>query len=133
MPKRDYLDLQARTEPLAYLITFRTYGTWWHGEDRGSIDRRKYNRYRSPDMPPNPTVLAEERNKLKTAPLVLNQVQRKVVESAIQEVCDYRSYTLQAVNARTNHVHVVVAAKCKPEHVMDSSNRTPHESCGRRE
>ena len=25
--------------PLAYLITFRTYGTWLHGDARGSVDR----------------------------------------------------------------------------------------------
>lgn len=102
MGKHDYVDFQARTEPLAYLITFRTYGTWLHGEDRGSVDRRNYNRYGAPSMPPNPRVFAEDRNKLKTEPLLLNQVQRKLVESAIQEVCDYRSYALHAVNARTN-------------------------------
>jgi len=32
--------------PLAYLITFRAYGTWLHGDARGSIDRF-HNRYRS--------------------------------------------------------------------------------------
>jgi hypothetical protein len=26
--------------PLGYLITFRCYGTWLHGDDRGSIDRK---------------------------------------------------------------------------------------------
>ncbi|MDQ3490280.1 MAG: hypothetical protein M3449_04330 [Acidobacteriota bacterium] len=25
--------------PLAFLTTFRTYGTWLHGDKRGSIDR----------------------------------------------------------------------------------------------
>jgi hypothetical protein len=30
-----------RTEdiPLAYLISFRAYGTWLHGDRRGSVDR----------------------------------------------------------------------------------------------
>ena len=67
MKKTDYVDFQKRTEPLAYLITFRCYGTWLHGDQRGSIDR-----------------------------------------------------ILHAVNVRTNHVHSVVSAPCKPEHVMDS-------------
>ena len=31
--------------PLAYFISFRTYGTWLHGDERGSIDRF-HNRYR---------------------------------------------------------------------------------------
>ena len=37
---------------LAYLISFRTYGTWLHGDKRGSVDRF-HNRYCSPYLPPN--------------------------------------------------------------------------------
>jgi hypothetical protein len=33
--------------PLGYLITFRCYGTWLHGDERGSIDRF-HNRYSPP-------------------------------------------------------------------------------------
>ena len=38
--------------PLGYLITFRCYGTWLHGDQRGSIDRW-HNRYKSPYLPPS--------------------------------------------------------------------------------
>ncbi|MBA3569994.1 MAG: hypothetical protein H0W28_11765 [Pyrinomonadaceae bacterium] len=38
--------------PLAYFISFRTFGTWLHRDKRGSIDRF-HNRYRSPYIPPN--------------------------------------------------------------------------------
>src|SRR6266550_4210886 len=103
MGKPDYIDFQTRTEPLAYLITFRCYGSWLHGEARGSVDRRNYNRYGTPDMRPNKKILTDEQDKLTTAPIVLNQSQRKVVELAIQEVCKYRSYFLHAANVRTNH------------------------------
>jgi hypothetical protein len=27
-----------RDIPLAYLTTFRCYGTWLHGDDRGSVE-----------------------------------------------------------------------------------------------
>jgi len=120
MTKRDYIDFQDRSEPLAFLITFRSYGTWLHGEERGSIDRRNYNRYGAPSMPPNKRLLAEETIALRHAPVVLNLEQRTVVEDAIREVCDQRKYTLHAVNARSNHVHSVVTARCKPEHVLNS-------------
>ena len=119
MTKRDYIDFQDRTQPLAYLITFRCYGTWLHGDERGSIDRRNYNRYGTPDMPANKKLLADEHSKLKRPALLLNSAQRKVVESAIREVCEYRAYSLHAVNVRTNHVHSVVSAPCKPEHIME--------------
>jgi hypothetical protein len=34
MTKRDYAEFQRRTEPLAFLITFRCYGAWLHGDER---------------------------------------------------------------------------------------------------
>jgi hypothetical protein len=27
--------------PLAYFISFRTYGTWLHGDERGSVNRKQ--------------------------------------------------------------------------------------------
>ena len=119
MGKRDYIDFQSRTQPLGYLITFRTYGTWLHGEDRGSVDRRHYRTYGTPDIPANKRIFAEEKSELRTRPVLLNPAQRQVVESSIQEVCEDRRYTLHAVNARSNHVHSVIGAACKPEHIMD--------------
>jgi REP element-mobilizing transposase RayT len=120
MKKRDYIDFQNRTEPVAYLITFRTYGTWLHGEERGSIDRRHYNRYRTPDMPANRRLLEEEKSALRHEPVILNHQQREVVELAIREVCVHRNYLLHAVNARSNHIHSVVSSLHKPEHVLNS-------------
>ena len=38
--------------PLAYLITFTTYGTWRHGDERGSVDRA-HNAYRTPHLAHN--------------------------------------------------------------------------------
>ena len=36
--------------PLAYLITFRSYGTWLHGDKRGSVDRfHNHYSYLPPD------------------------------------------------------------------------------------
>lgn len=120
MKKRDYIDFQSRTEPVAYLITFRTYGTWLHGEERGSIDRRHYNRYRTPDMPANRRLLEEEKGALRHEPVILNHQQREVVELAIREVCVHRNYLLHAVNARSNHIHSVVSSLHKPEQVLNS-------------
>jgi|ERR1700687_3545923 len=120
MNKTDYIDFQDRTEPLAYLITFRSYGTWLHGEERGSIDRRNYHRYGTPDMPANKKLLNDERSELKNGAILLNRAQRQLTELAIREVCEHRGYVLHAVNVRTNHVHSVVSASCKPERVMGS-------------
>jgi REP element-mobilizing transposase RayT len=120
MKKIDYVDFQIRTQPLAFLITFRCYGTWLHGDKRGSIDRRTFNRYGTPDMPRNTKLAEDEKLELRHAAITLDESQRVVVEDAIRAVCEHRKYDLFAVNVRTNHVHSVVTASCKPEHVMDA-------------
>jgi REP element-mobilizing transposase RayT len=42
-----------------------------------------------------------------------------VIERAAAEVCRYRGWELLAVNARTNHVHAIVAAAHSPERVLN--------------
>ena len=120
MAKTDYIDFQTRTQPLAYLLTFRCYGSWLHGEDRGSVDRRNYHRYGTPGMPTNKRILTDERLTLQTQPVSLAKHQRQTVEAAIREVCAKRRYLLHAVSVRTNHVHVVVSSARPPEFVMVS-------------
>lgn len=94
--------------PLGYLITFRCYGTWLHGDERGSIDRF-HNRYKSPFLPRSDRRRELSERKLKSAPLVLSSEQRHSVECAITEVCDHRRWQMHVINVRTNHVHVVVS------------------------
>jgi REP element-mobilizing transposase RayT len=95
--------------PLAYLITFRCYGTWLHGDERGSIDRL-HNGYGTPYLPPNKSWHRHNSRQLGDEPIMLDAKQRKAVESAIRETCGIRNWALRAVNVRTNHVHVVVSA-----------------------
>jgi len=105
--------------PLAYFISFRTYGTWLHGDKRGSIDRF-HNRYRSPYLPPNEKWQGYNANKLKRSPFIMNASQRKAVEAAIRETCRIRQWSLLAVNVRTNHVHTVVVANRKASLVLNA-------------
>lgn len=106
--------------PLAYLITFRCYGTWLHGDERGSVDRHGRNIYGTPRIAPNQKLKDADAKLLKNPPVVLDQAQRTVVERAINNFCAFRGYVLQAVNARSNHVHCVVTAACDPESVMSA-------------
>ena len=93
--------------PIAYLITFRCYGTWLHGDERGSIDRF-HNIYSSPRIAPNQKWHQYNTHKLKRESVLLNAGQRNSVEKSINETCEKRNWILEAVNVRTNHVHVVV-------------------------
>ena len=57
---------------------------------------------------------------MKQAPYGLDSVRRQVVLKTLQEVCSCRGWTLLAAHVRTNHVHVVTIADCKPEHVLNA-------------
>src|SRR5712692_3600777 len=90
--------------PLAYLITFRCYGTWLHGDKRGSIDRF-HNRYKSPYIDPNQKWHRHNAQALESQPLILDSSQRQSVDRAVRETCDFRKWHLYALNVRTNHIH----------------------------
>src|SRR5215217_3095656 len=79
--------------PLAYLISFRTCGTWLHGDTRGSIDRFN-NQYHSPYIPPNANWERYNKQQLRVAPLILGPSERRSVEAAIQETCRIRNWSL---------------------------------------
>ncbi len=95
-------------EPLAFLITFRTYGTWLHGDERGSIDRFN-NLYGDPYYMPDSNREKQVRKRMNGDPVQLDPARRKVVRDAIEEVCRHRRWDLLASNVRTNHVHTVVS------------------------
>ncbi|HEU5232072.1 MAG TPA: transposase [Terriglobales bacterium] len=106
--------------PLAYLITFRCYGTWLHGDERGSIDRHR-NQYNSEYIIANPNWHEYNVRHLKFAPVKLTDIQRQSVEAAIHETCQFRSWELKAINVRSNHVHTVVSTgSLRPERVLNA-------------
>ena len=55
---------------------------------------------------------------MKHGDFLLDAPRRVAVEDAIRGVCDARAWGLVAINVRTSHVHVVVAADQSPEGVM---------------
>ena len=96
-------------EPIAYLITWTTYGTWLPGDERGSWHRGQYES-------PNQLFRVMAESHMKEAVFVLSEQDRNIVEKTVAKHCDIRSWKLHALNARTNHVHVVVTARAyEPE------------------
>ena len=92
--------------PIAYLITFRCYGTWLHGDERGSIDRHN-NVYGALKNPPNDHWKEISAARRKHMPVKLDSRLRASVERAIRQTCEIRKWALFAVNVRTNHAHIV--------------------------
>ena len=105
--------------PLAYLLTFRTFGTWLHGDERWSINRNTQGAFRSHIIPPNEPLRDAMEEKMTQPPRLLDWDQRKCVQRAITEVCEHRGYDLRAANVRINHAHTVISACIKPEKVVN--------------
>ncbi len=102
-------------EPLAYFLTWTGYGTWLHGDGRGSIDDG-HNVYGRPVVAPSNERLDTAETVLVETPIFLSAEMRRIIGTAIEDHCKVRSWKLWIANPRTNHVHVVVtAARHRPQ------------------
>ncbi len=96
-------------EPIAYFITWATYGTWLPGDERGWVE------YRHGWQLPDPVRKLEAAAKMTEDACRLDPEQRDAVHEQVAETCRYRGWTLHVVNCRTNHLHVVVTAPVHPK------------------
>lgn len=100
-------------DTLTILITWTTYGTWLPGDARGW--RKRKGGYQLPRP------LLEEWccKQMRGESVLLEPHDRITVEDACRKHCEHRGWNLLAVNARSNHVHVVVTANELPQTVRD--------------
>jgi REP element-mobilizing transposase RayT len=91
-------------DPIGYLLTWVTYGTWLPGDPRGWVE------YRHGWQLPNPIRELEAKARMTESACILTAGQRQIVETQIAETCAHRGWTLHAVNCRSNHVHAVDSA-----------------------
>lgn len=103
--------------PLAYFLTFTCYGTWLHGDERGSID--PWHRLAgTARIPPSPHRVRLDAGRVTGASMALDPARRSVVDGSVRQTCAALGSHLRALNVRTNHVHAVVVADKQPEQVM---------------
>jgi|SRR5579871_2752671 len=102
---------------MTYFLTFVCYGTWLHGDDRGSMDPR-HNVPGHRVIEPNAARVCSARSRMTDGPYELDKQRRACVLNALIQHCEYRTWHLIAAHVRTNHVHVVVGASAPPENVM---------------
>ena len=93
--------------PLAYHITFGTYGTRLHGDERGTIDRAM-------NQPGDPIIGRDdawhqlEENRLNFEPRIFGIEQMIQVERLIPGVCARGGWTYHTAAAGPDHVHNVI-------------------------
>jgi REP element-mobilizing transposase RayT len=106
------------SDPLAYFLTWHTYGTWLHGRAEGSVDKR-HNTPNTDRLPQDSLREFRNRTRLNHDPFVLSTQARVLVEKVVREHCGLRNWKLHALAVRTNHVHVVVSTPgVRPEQVV---------------
>jgi len=105
------------SDPIAYFLTFTTYGTWLHGREPESVDRQ-HNTFGTPMLAPDPELEQKQRAKMKQPEYRLDENQRTIVLETILEVAKHRGWHVWAAHVRSNHVHVVISANVKPEKVL---------------
>jgi REP element-mobilizing transposase RayT len=117
---------------LAFHIVWTTYGTWLPGDWRGWVKKRVWG-----ILPPDPGLERKARERMAEPMVLLSDQQRAIVERTIADHCAIRKWALHAVNARTNHIHVVVTADRDPDDVRNQfkawCSRKLSEAAGLRE
>lgn len=106
--------------PVGYFLTFRSYGTWLHGDARGSMDRKGHHIPGTPKISSDPARIQFEYNQLKQPPVRFTSSQRKSINSTINNVCNFQNWKNHALNVRTEHIHVVVSSSRSAEFVMNT-------------
>ena len=99
--------------PIAFFLTWSTYGTWLPGDARGWIE------YRHGFQLPDPILELESAARMTEDACRLALHQRERVEKQVAETCDHKGWVLHAVNCRSNHVHVVLSSPAPPKVIRE--------------
>jgi REP element-mobilizing transposase RayT len=91
-------------DPLAFFLTWPTYGTWLPGDKRGWVEYQ--HGWQCPDIAKE----SETALKMTEDACLLTERQREIVEQQIAETCRHRDWHLHAASCRSNHIHVLVTA-----------------------
>jgi REP element-mobilizing transposase RayT len=91
-------------DPIAYFITWPTYGTWLSGDERGWVE------YRYGWQLPNPNLERYCRACMTEKQCLLSIQEREVVLEQILETCKFRKWVHFASDCRSNHAHIVIGA-----------------------
>jgi len=97
-------NVPAMSDPIAFFITWPTYGTWLPGDAKGWVE------FKHGWKLPEPVLELECASRMTEDACKLDAIQRQIVESQVLETCQHRNWELHAVNCRSNHIHIVVSA-----------------------
>ncbi len=95
-------------DPIAYFITWPTYGTWLPGDERGLGGVSQGWQLPVTDLEQVCRACMTETQCL------LSASEREIVLQQIQETCEFRNWVHFASDCRSNHAHIVIGAVNTP-------------------
>ncbi|HLD84864.1 MAG TPA: transposase [Coxiellaceae bacterium] len=105
-----------KKRPLAYFLTFTTYGTWLHGDNRTSVIRKTKNEA-ARQISPHLKLFNMMQHHLKENSYEMTRDERNIVLNTIKTSCKINRWFLHALHVRSNHVHAVIDADQLPEYI----------------
>ena len=86
-------------------LTFRTYGSWLPGDERGWVARDGQGL-----QAPRPHLKAHCSRAMRQPPMIFPSEMRSFIDSVIREYCQRRGWRVIALSVRSNHVHLLLYA-----------------------
>ena len=106
--------MRQRLDPVktTWHLTFGTYGTRLHGDNRPTVDRQ-HNQRGEGFVEHDPKRAKAERDRMRGNPVYLAGPQRAVIESVIPDICKRGGWTYRICAApdEADHVHVLLDAE----------------------
>lgn len=96
-------------QPVAYFLTFGTYGSRLHGDSRGTVSRGA-NTMGTPHLRRDDLRRSYEERLMTSTRFLLDRRGRRAIEAAVAETCRIRGWAILALHVRMTHIHLVVAA-----------------------
>lgn len=93
--------------PLAYHMTFGTYGMRLHGDARGTVDRQR-NKPGEPIVGQNQSWVAFEKVRLNHPPVSLTLSHQLKIESLMPSICERGDWEHWITAAESDHVHTLI-------------------------
>ena len=88
-------------EPIAFFLTWTTYGTWLPGDERGW--NRKHD---GKIQEPNPELEAAARKAMTESEFYLDESHRTIVKATIEQHCHIRGWHLHVANPLSTKLKV---------------------------
>jgi REP element-mobilizing transposase RayT len=101
-------------QPIGYMLTWTTYGSWLQGDKRGYVKDGTI-------MPENIALNRANRMVMTSPQMSLTFRQKKIIEKELRKEADLLGQEIYAISVGKNHIHLIVGSND-----LDAASATSH-------